>query len=452
MKPALACLKMACLLAILSSLTFATRAMAQDDGADKTSASDAGAPPPPPPLPPPPPSTAAQTIAKMGDAVVSSIERLPPSAYQQVPIRGIPGGSLAATFHGLQFPYYPKTGIGVSGYVWIDSGYEHISRGNPAEQGIKYLLQQGRFVLRTTPTWSNGDFFIQGQVELVGEKDQSQAQPNTVDTDDVWIKFGQWKRWDIQVGRYEAWEVYHFGMGLDLYTLERNGATDTIYAAPAIYGLTYAFYRPAGVGAAAAHIYINDNLRFELGTQFGNETGSNTLALRPVGVLDLGWFKLKAGAEFKELSDQGDNSPGQTKERGIGGGVQFIVYPYLEFGGNAAYGLADQIASDGSVNTTGSYTNYSVGGFANARLFEDFLIGGGYNYTYLYDLHYDPTENRTQRFRQVQTFVAAQYLVLKTLYVKLVAAYARADFAPTFGGPLSSNEMLSARIRLQYVF
>src|ERR1700735_389673 len=120
MKPALACLKMACLLAILSSLTFATRAMAQDDGADKTSASDAGAPPPPPP---PPPSTAAQTIAKMGDAVVSSIERLPPSAYQQVPIRGIPGGSLAATFHGLQFPYYPKTGIRVSGYGLLDSGY-----------------------------------------------------------------------------------------------------------------------------------------------------------------------------------------------------------------------------------------------------------------------------------------------------------------------------------------
>ncbi len=43
---------------------------------------------------------------------------------------------------------------------------------------------------------------------------------------------------------------------------------------------------------------------------------------------------------------------------------------------------------------------------------------------------------------------------MKTLYVKVVAAYARADFAPTFGGPVAgnTNEMLSARIRLQYVF
>jgi hypothetical protein len=450
MKFALTCLKVARVGAAMSSLIFVTPAWAQDE-----------APPEPPPapapsttLPPPPPPV--NPVLKAGAAVLGSIERLPPSAYQDTPIRGIPGGSLAATFHGLQFPYYPKTGIGISGYVWIDSGYEHISRGNPSEQGIKYLLQQGRLVLRATPTWSNGTYFIQGQAELVGEKDQSQAQPNTVDTDDIWIKFGKWKSWDIQVGRYEAWEVYHFGMGLDLYTLERNGATDTVYAAPQIYGVTYAFYRPAGVGAAAAHYYVNDNLRFELGTQFGNETGSNTLAMRPVGVLDLGWFKAKIGAEFKELSDQGDNAKGQTKERGLGGSLQVVGYPFIEAGVNGAYALADQNNSDatGSPNTTGSYTTYSVGGFANARLFEDFVVGGGYDYTYLWDLHYDPALNRTQRFRQQQAFVAAQYLVLKTLYVKVVAAWADADFAPTFGGPVkgNTNEMLSARIRLAYVF
>ncbi len=448
MKFLLTCPKVAALATLVSFLAVSTAAFAQDE-----------APPEPPPAPapstaPPPPPPPVNPILKAGAAVLGSVERLPPLSYPDYPVRGIPGGSLAATFQGLQFPYYPKTGIPVSGYVWIDSGYEHISRGNPSEQGIKYLLQQGRFVLRVSPTWSNGKYFVQGQAELVGEKDQSQAQPNTVDTDDIWIKFGQWKRWDIQVGRYEAWEVYHFGMGLDLYTLERNGATDAVYGAPQIYGLTYAFYRPAGVGAAAAHIYVNDNLRFELGTQFGNETGSNTLALRPVGVLDYGWVKLKAGAEFKELSDQGDNSKGNTKERGVGGGVQFIAYPWFECGANFGYALADQVNSDGSVNTTGSYTTYSVGGFANARLFEDMTVGAGYDYTYLWDLHYDPALNRTERFRHEQTYLAAQYLFMKTLYVKVVAAYARADFAPTFGGPVigNTNEMFSARIRLQYVF
>ena len=445
MKSALTCLKAACGLAVLSTLTLSTTALAQDEAPPE---------PAPAPAPPPPPGN---PVVKAGEAVLGSIERLPPSAYPQTPIRGIPGGSLETTFHGLQFPYYPKTGIGVSGYVWLDSGYEHIARGNPSpsDQGIKYLLQQGRMVLRVTPTWSNGTYFIQGQAELVAEKDQSQAQPNTVDTDDVWIKFGKWKSWDVQVGRYEGWEVYHFGMGLDLYTLERNGAVDTVYSAPSIYGVTYAFYRPAGVGQAAGHIYINDNLRFELGTQFGNETGSNTLALRPVGVFDLGWMKLKAGAEWKQLSDQGDNAKGWTHQRGVGGSAQFIYNPYFELGGNAAYGLVDQIDSTtGAVSQTGSYTTYSYGAFANARIVEDLVAGAGYDYTYLWDLHYDPDPNvnRTQRFRHQQTFFALQYLVAKTLSVKVVAAYARADFAPTYKGPITDNEMLSARIRLQYVF
>ena len=127
------------------------------------------------------------------DKALSFVERLPPSAYPEPRVRGIRGGSLAATFHGLQWPYYPKTGIGISGYVWIDSGYQKIKRGNPTEQSIQYWLQQGRLVLRITPTYTHGRWFIQGQAELVGNKDQSSHQPDIVDTDDLWIKVGMWK-------------------------------------------------------------------------------------------------------------------------------------------------------------------------------------------------------------------------------------------------------------------
>src|SRR4051794_15192164 len=57
-------------------------------------------------------------------------ERLPLTAYPNRPVRGLRGGSLWQTFHGLQWPYYPKTGIAVSGYGWIDTGYERVTRGN----------------------------------------------------------------------------------------------------------------------------------------------------------------------------------------------------------------------------------------------------------------------------------------------------------------------------------
>jgi hypothetical protein len=193
--------------------------------------------------------------------LLNRIELLPASAFPAPKTRGIANGSLAGTFHGLQWPYMPYSGIGFSGSAWVDSGYETIKRGNDTEQNINYWLQQGRVLLRVTPTYSDGDFFVQGQAELVANKDQSLRQPDVADTDDLWIRFGTWKKWDVQLGRFEGWEVYHFGMGLDLNTLERQGATSTTYSAPEIYGLTYAFYRPAGVGQLAAHLYPVDWLR-----------------------------------------------------------------------------------------------------------------------------------------------------------------------------------------------
>lgn len=409
--------------------------------------------------PPPPPvakTDAEQKVvdakADQGNQILGPIERLPPSAFPAPRTRGIPGGSLALTFHGLQWPQMPKSGIGVSGSLWVDTGYERIGRGNPTEQSIKYWLQQGRLVLRATPTWTNGEYFVQGQAELVGNKDQSLHQPDVVDVDDLWIKVGKWNVWDVQLGRYEGWEVYHFGMGLDLYTLERNGATDEAFSAPGIYGVTYGFYRPAGVGQAALHLYPTDYLRFEVGTQFGNEFGQNALAARPVGVLDLGIIKVKLGAEIKKLTDQKEGSKGELTQKGFGGSIQAVFDPYVEFGVNAAAGMADRIAQDGLVDEKGSNTTYSVGGFANARIVQDVTAGVGLNYTSLEDIHFDPALGRNEKFRHLQGFGALQYLLWKQLYIKAVVAYAKADFRPNFGEPQYDNTMISARLRLLYLF
>ncbi len=430
----------------LSSLCAPALAQPPVDPAEPVSPEPAK-PEPAKPEPPKPEPTKQDQAPTLGP-----LERLPPSAFPEPRVRGIEGGSLRTTFHGLQWPYYPKTGIGISGYGWIDSGYERIKRGNPSEQSLRYWLQQGRLLLRVTPTWSDGTYFIQGQAEIVANKDQSLHQPDIGDTDDVWIKAGKWNAWDVQLGRYEAWEIYHFGMGLDLYTLERRGASDETLSAPEIYGVSYAFYRPAGVGQGAIHLYPTDYLRFELGTQFGNEFGSNVLAARPVGVLDLGWLKLKLGAEYKKLADQKEDSKGETKQRGAGGSLQFVVAPYVEFGVSGAYGLVDRVAQDGTVDEKGSNTTYSMGAFANARVVQDLTVGAGINYTYLEDLHFDPALNRVEKFAHYQAFGALQYLLVKQLYLKAVFAYAKADFAPTFGDPVFKNEMLSARLRMLFLF
>ena len=165
-------------------------------------------------------------------------------------------------------------------------------------------------------------------------------------------KTGKWNVFDVQVGRYEAWEVYHFGMGLDLYTFERAGAVGGPYV-PQIYGLTYAFYRPDSVGQAAVHLYPTDWLRFEIGSQYGPDSiqgggaGLNTVAVRPVAVADFGWVKAKAGVEYRDLKGSQDGQKQEYVQRGVGGALQSIVDPVIEFGLNAATGNQRQRSKTG---------------------------------------------------------------------------------------------------------
>jgi hypothetical protein len=382
------------------------------------------------------------------------IRVLPDEAYPTYKTRGITGGSLWRTFHGLQWPYMQKSGIGISGSLWIDTGYEKISRQeDPNQPDTKYILQEGRFVLRVTPTYSRNRWFIQGQSEFVANKDQSVSQPQIADVDDLWVKVGMWNLWDLQVGRYEAWELYHFGMGMDLNTLERRGAFEATsgLSVPDVYGVTNCYYRPSGLGNVAAHIYPTKFFRMELLGQLGNEGGLNTGAFRGAGILDFGFVKIKGGGEYKVQRSQNDG-PEKRDERGVGGTIQFIINPYVEFGASGGWDIADHMDSKGNIDEKGSYITWSGGGFANVRLIKDLLFGLGANYTWLFDIHEDEKGN-VGEFSHLQTFAAIQYLLFDRLYIKLVGAYARGYFAPSFteNDPYH-NDMFSGRLRLEYAF
>jgi hypothetical protein len=405
--------------------------------------------------------TAPVGSAPVAPSPTSFLERMPPDAFPSTPhVRGLYGGSLWSDFHGLQWPYYPKTGIGVSGYVWIDTGYEQITVNDPSVIATgahvnTFQLQQGRFVLRVTPTWTSGNYFVQGQAELVAAKDQTQSQPFQADADDVWVRTGQWKAWDVQLGRYQGWEVYHFGLGLDLYTLERDGAKDVggSHNPPAIYGVTNAFYRPDGLGAGAVHLYPTPWLRFEIGSQFGNNIGGqNAIAGRPVAIVDLGWLRLKGAAEYLHVQPQGDNTKAYKNQYGGGGSIQVVIDPYVEFGFNYGFGKTDAFADDGNKSDTGSNSTYSIGGFANARVVDGLLAGAGVDYTYLVDQHQFNGQGRYGDSDHWQGFVAVQYLLFKQLFIKAVGGYALANLNPTDGTQPFYNKMMSGRLRVQYLF
>jgi hypothetical protein len=350
-------------------------------------------------------------------------------------------------------------------------------------------LQQGRAVLRVTPTYASGQFFIQAQAELVANGCQStgtancdQAGKGTVDTDDLWLRVGYWNLWDLKVGRFEAWEIYHTGMGLDINTLERRGAMLATALPPDYYGVNFLHDRAAGAGLGyiALHGYPTNFLRMEVLTELGtnniSSNGDNYLGARPSAILDLGWVKIKGGYEYEKRthinaqysnSDPSRGPMGKATDKykwtseGYGGGVQFVLAPYAEFGASLARGSQVFIDEGGSPVNANNLTRTSVGGFGNFHVgslphlhfLEDLLLGAGLNWTTCYDA-FRSGENSPDYTAHLQAFGAIQYLIFKQLFVKAVISYARGDFQPSgaTGDLVFSNTMYSTRVRLMYLY
>lgn len=383
--------------------------------------------------------------------------RLPGSAYPEPLPRGIPGGSLWFTMHGLQWPYMPMRGaepglmIGVSGYAWVDPSYAKESTTEPNNPDESRWRAQGRLVARLTPTYSQDDWFVQAQGELVANSDQETTRTQAPDTDDLWVRAGKWNLFDVQLGRFEGWEIYHFGMGLDLNTFERNGVVIPPIAGPRIYGVTYGYYRDS-IGNVAAHLYPLDILRIELMGKFGSTGFENVIGGRPVAILDMGFVKVKVGGEYFKGTQVKEDNPRESERRGVGAAVQGVFEPWLEAGINGAIGLVDVIDSNEILLLPDSHTTYSYGGFVNVRVIDRLIVGGGANLTWLENLQEDANGN-VGEFDHLQTFGAVQYALFNQLYLKFVGAYARGRFAPTFTQtPPWESTLLSARFRASLYF
>jgi hypothetical protein len=383
----------------------------------------------------------------------------------------------------MQWPYLPTTAVGISGSGWVDTGYrryhaEESSTPSAMETRATQFVQQSRFTLRVTPTWTIEDkYFVQMQAELVAAQINTSQNPLVWAADDAWIRFGMWKKFDVLLGRFQAWEVYHYGMGLDLFTLERNGANDITagqVAFPNIYGVTYMYTRQDVLGQGAVHFYPTDWLRFEVGFQYGSllNPPANTEGVRPVAVADVPlWrravLRVKAGAEFIDSVGQTDRSKIETRSQGGGAALQLVFDPYVEGGANFAYAKNDSRDSSGQISGTGKNHTYSVGGFANIRILsvllgeklahrggvDDLLVGGGINYTQLIDNFFDPKLNRDDNVDQWQPYGAVQYALWNRLFIKGVFAYALANLntVSRVGDPFK-NEMWSFRLRALALF
>lgn len=429
------------------------------------------------PLPPPTDTTASGTSVEREKTVaLVGIENLPGSAYPSVQTRGIKYGSLWLTFHGQQWPYMPQIEggpalrIGLSGSLWNDVSNTHIMADKSLSSSLHDLNRwttQTRGVIRVTPTYNAKDgWFAQGNAELVlhGDMGPDPLTGNLSTTDDLWVRVGKWNLFDVTFGRFQGWEIAnHFGMGLDQNTLERAGAYIPGSSLPRPtdgYGLTHFWDRTdALLGAYAVHVYPTKYLRGELMGHIG--TGGNTsqpyqLDVRPSAIFDIGWMKLKAGLEYGKASPQDSTQKQKNIRNGYGVAAQFVVNPYVEFGGSFARGFEDNFDKDGNVDLAGSNTVQTFGGFINGSPgYEPLVLGFGAFRNSREDLRPDgrdgPHKGKVDTNDQTQIFGAAQYTLWNRLYFKLVLSHAK-NHVEDFKTGIYTNNAFSARFRVMFLF
>ncbi len=419
------------------------------------------------PTPAPEPAAEATPVTEIG------LQRLPGSAYPEPQTRGLKYSSLWLTFHGLQWPYLParfgrdRFVVGISGWGWVDTSYEKFAPWGPnpnlESSRVAYWKQQGRMLLRVTPTYSfDEDWFVQGQVELVGTEDQtiSRSDVGAADTDDLFLRVGQWNKWDLMIGRFEGWEVFHLGMGLDQNTFERQGASGLGESAYSIgfYGLTDNQFRPQGAaGNLAFHYYPFRFLRFELLGMAGTLPAEPAVAVRPVAIVDFGWLKLKGGVEWQHITGQSASDQTDVTSKGVGGAVQFVFEPHIEFGLNAAQGTVESVDNLGRRNLLGSLTRTSYGGFmnvSNGSVHHPLLFGVGGVFSRHVDQNAVAIPGVVDDYWLWQSFAAIQYVAFDQLYIKLVGGYSRGHWKTASTNPPLEfdDEVYSVRLRFSFYF
>ena len=136
--------------------------------------------------------------------------------------------------------------------------------------GDSTYTQSGRVALNVTGEHTAGDNFVSGKGTALLRID------GRTGVDDAFIKLGN-SVWDLQAGRFEAANL--FPLGKDV-VVEHAGGVDVYNA-----GKARGRAGSGGSGQIALHVNASENVKFELGTIYGDTDGDDTTAIsgvRPV--------------------------------------------------------------------------------------------------------------------------------------------------------------------------
>lgn len=353
----------------------------------------------------------------------------------------------------------------IGGYFWVDTGLMERTNRAPGTFDQDANFMQGRFVLRTEYIHELGGLTALARLELAGlveEFGRGQYAPLVLDS---YVQVGQ-RRWDLQIGRFLAWEVYYRGQGIELYTPEEAGASGTAAKPPpTMYLLNFTRGHSFGPGQAAVHVYPLDVLGVEVAAVYGQVPDQqNYLGVRPVADFRLGGLGVFGGYEYQRISAQRANDRGEETQSGYAGRLQYrFGAPYLRrpgeperlarggappgvtVGVDFAQATVERIRIEGDLDTAGSFDKTSFGGFVDLD-WRKSSVGLGYHHTV-------QKNKRGEEDTQDQGFVSYLHrLPIDGLSVKAVYGLARASLEDIDAGRTFDNDLQSIRVRIAYEF
>jgi hypothetical protein len=349
------------------------------------------------------------------------------------------------------------------GQIELDLGYARYEYPEQRDRPKETLHDlRGRFVLGPTfhHQFPNSPYFLNVVAQFVAWV-QEQNNQYQINADDVYVQFGNGKKWDLQVGRFMTWRVYQKGLGFDLFTLEDNGASKSFPIsnndfAVRTYEADYIFLRNSPyvggevAGRAALHYYPADILGFELAAAYGlaDNRGSDTLGGRLA--MDLQWqfLQLTAAGEYRRQAQTGPpnaiQNAGTPTERsvecadcgssgnyGAAGGLRLAFSP-LNLGGSFAIGWDEKsqlvgnadgkpepdLSATGRRMSFGGFLELDVGAWLLSR---SLILGVGANRTELV------LDNKNKEFHVQSAAYAALPVGVNNALLKLVVSQAKAD-------------------------
>ena len=264
-----------------------------------------------------------------------------------------------------------RTPILFFGEFWTDTGDMFRNNGESGKPDQTTYYMQGRLLLGAKYVQQLGSLKAEAKGEFLAlVNDRATYEPHS---QDVYLKVGQ-EAWNLQIGRFLAWEVFTRGLGMDYYTADEAGAQN----GPSMYRVDLAQGRGDEPGQAAAHWYPAPGLGVELATVFGAEGSQNQLGARPTVVYSFGPVDLVAGGEILRQQPQYANDKVEVTSYGGGGRAQLRI-PHLTVRPRGAPACTPTPRTSTATSTRPRpSTRSAMGGFANLDFGPHTLGVGGF--------------------------------------------------------------------------